>query len=66
MIVICEEAVEQLGNIEAAKDVFFNCWDDGDVYSMLNAGYSQDTVPGTIYQTNDQQHQKHLSYDISL
>lgn len=54
MIVISGEAVKQLENTEATKDVYFSCWDDGDVYSMLNVESSQGTVPGTLYRTNDQ------------
>jgi molybdopterin/thiamine biosynthesis adenylyltransferase len=55
MIVLTERSVKQFENTKATKkDVYFTCWDDGDVYSILNIGSSQGTVPGTLFKTNDQ------------
>ena len=37
---------------EEANNVFFHCWDDGDVYSLLTDEYSTGSVPGTLHCAN--------------
>lgn len=48
-IVLSGEIVEKLGSKIGSNDVYFDTWDDGDVFSLLREGPSPGAVPGTIH-----------------
>ena len=53
MIVISGEVLQQAR--EGTNNVFFLCWDNGDVYSLLSDEDFTRTVPGTLYFVNGQE-----------
>ena len=49
MIVISEDIVEKLYQAGTDIDVFFNSWDQGDVYNLFTQAYLLGSVPGSIH-----------------
>ena len=52
MIVISRDIIEKLYQNGRRIDVFFNSWDQGDVYNLFSQAHSLGTVPGSIQVVN--------------
>lgn len=48
-IVLSGEIIEKLADKMGPNDVYFDSWDDGDVYNLLQERPSPGAVPGTIH-----------------
>ena len=55
MIVISGEILEKVLKKKKSADVFFNCWDKGDVYNLIQDKNFQVAVHGTLLYTTDKE-----------